>query len=150
MRGISKLVATVVLVGVSLAISVGLALYYAGIVGQSTIIERLDIIHGYANIVIDKFDPTKPPIYRVTLIVINRGEKEVTIDRILINSQPLSSYGADANLSAPTQLPIHIREGEQITIYLNLSTTRFSHGQMVLIELHSASGNRYMKTITLP
>ncbi len=149
MLGISKIVASVIIIGVTLILSIALALYLTGILGGFTSMERLDIITGYAVVVKNKFYPNQPPVFVIVLTVANRGTTNVTIDNIFINDKPISSYGNAANVSG-FDSPFTLGQGEETTLYIDLSMDTFSHGQMVDIKIHTASGGLYPKSVTLP
>ncbi len=148
MRAFSKIVALVIMVSVALMISTIIGLWLAGVAGQYTSLERLDIVAGYARIIVDKYNTEKPPVVMITLVVENRGSKNITIDAIFINSKPTTDYGGIVNVSTP--LPLNLPVASKTSVQINLSSTIFQHGQMVEVELHTSSGGRYVRTIEIP
>jgi len=145
LRAISKLVAMVILVSVTVAISIGLALYMSGLVGGLTSYERLDIVAGYAMIVTDKFGNQN---FQLVLNIVNRGTTEATIDSIFINDKPINAYGGTVIVNPNP--PFSIKQGEKTTIQITLSPDTFHHGQMIKVEIHTATGGKYTKLVTLP
>jgi len=81
-KGISPVIATVIIVSVAIAIAVAVAFWMTGITGLFTRYERVEITNCYADWKGD---------YNAWLIVIqlrNSGSDDATIDEIFINGRP--------------------------------------------------------------
>jgi len=81
-RGISPVIATVIIVSFAIAIAVAVAFWMTGITGLFTRYERVEITNCYAD-----WDST----YNCWLVVIqlrNSGSDDATIDEIFINGRP--------------------------------------------------------------
>jgi len=148
LKSVSKVVAAVIIIGITLVLSIALALYLTGILGGYSNLERLDIVSGYV-VVANKYYPNQPPVFVIVLEVCNRGSTNITIDNIFVNDKPINTYGNNINISN-VQLPLTLEPGEEKTIYIDLSMDLFSHGQMVDVKIHTASGGLYPKMVTLP
>lgn len=171
MKAISPVIATVIIVSVAIAISIAVALWLSGMVGGFTQTENLQILTGYAepveiyantslpqplNITINNQNKTLSGYtvlanytgsgWTITIQVKNTGTVSATIDNIFVNGIPISNeqgviaYMIDDKTITP---------GETTTIHILLGSP-FTHGQMVNIKIHTASGRDYPKTITLP
>lgn len=171
MKAISPVVATVIIVSVAIAVSIAVALWLSGIVSGFTQTENLQILSGYAetvtiyantslsqplNITLNNQNQTLTGYsilanytgsgWLITIHVKNTGTVSTTIDNIFINGVPLNSkQGVIAYKIDDTT----IESGANTTIHILLGTP-FTHGQMVSIKIHTASGRDYPKTITLP
>ena len=130
-RGISPVIATVILVAVAIAVAIAVAFWMTGIVGLFTGFEQLQIVSAYAETVNDGWN--------VTVVVKNTGTAPATIDNIFINGKPASSYET-----------IPVSPGNSTTIIIKLSKDSFTSGQSVEIKIHTAGGKEYPKLVVLP
>ncbi len=171
MKAISPVIATVIIVSVAIAVSIAVALWLSGMVSGFTQTENLQIVTGYAETVTISSNTSLPiPLnitlngqtqslagytilanytgsgWMVTIQVKNTGTVQTTIDNIFINGAPITSEsGVIAyNISDKTVNP-----GDSTTIHILLGSP-FTHGQMVSVKIHTASGRDYPKTVTLP
>ena len=142
MRAISPVIATVIIVSVAIAISIAVALWLTGITSGFTQTENLQIVSSYAvyNNTASKFN--------ITIIVKNTGTVAATINNIFINGRPWNDYGS--NVTVNPLPPQNIDSGKNITLNVLLKYPAFTHGQMVNIKIHTASGRDYPTTVTLP
>ncbi len=98
MRGISPVIATVIIVSIAIALAIAVALWMAGITTSVSQFERLDITAAYVNVTsfeVDIFDKTNPTgtayngtFYQVILHIKNLGSSTATIDMIFVNNKP--------------------------------------------------------------
>ncbi|NPA98627.1 MAG: hypothetical protein GXO43_04540 [Crenarchaeota archaeon] len=88
MRALSPLVATVIIVAVTLSITVVITLWVSGIITGYTGIERLDIYDTYCM----KYNSN----YYMILYLKNTGTRPVTIDNIFIDNKPYNQMGFKA------------------------------------------------------
>ncbi len=95
-KGISPVIATVIIVAVAIAIAVAVAFWITGIVGLFTRYEKLEIINAYAD-----WNDTYGT-WVVVLQVRNAGSSDATIDEIFINGRPHDAW-ASLNLPNSTQ-----------------------------------------------
>jgi len=85
-KGISPVIATVIIVSVAIAISVAVAFWMTGITGLFTRYERIEITNAYAEWYED---------YSCWLVVLqlrNSGSDDATIDEIFINGRPHDAW----------------------------------------------------------
>ena len=87
-KGISPVIATVIIVAVAIAIAVAVAFWITGIVGLYTRYEKLEIINAYA----DWNDSNSTWI--VVLQIRNAGSSDATIDEIFVNGRPHDAWSS--------------------------------------------------------
>ncbi len=140
-RGISPVVATVILVAVTIVVAVAVAYWMGGIAGLYTRFEKVEISSAYAT-----YSSTYTN-WTVTINLKNTGSADATITDLLINGKPYSQH---ANVTLITTLPVSVASGQSATIQFRIERGGgFNPGVSIEIKLHSASGQDYPKTITL-
>ncbi|MEM0093055.1 MAG: archaellin/type IV pilin N-terminal domain-containing protein [Thermofilum sp.] len=147
-RGISPVIATVILVAITIAVAIAVAFWMTGIVGLFTgAVEKLEIVSLYA---------TPDGGWNVTIIVRNTGTTTTSIDQIFVNNIPISQcQGVNSNPN-PTQQAIAINPGNQTTIRLTINQgatcgpITFRPGVSIEVKLHTTGGREYPKLTTLP
>jgi flagellin-like protein len=144
-RGISPVVATVILVAVTIVVAVAVAYWMGGLTSIYTRFEKLEITSIYAEYLDSKWN--------ITIALKNTGTADATIDNILLNGKPYTTYN---NVSISSTIPISVKVGQSTTITISIlekssvSSWPFQHGVSVEVRLHSAAGQEYPKTVTLP
>jgi len=139
-RGISPVVATVILVAVTIVVAVAVAYWMGGIAGLYTRYEKLEISSIYAEAI-------KDDGWTITVSVKNTGSADATIDNVLLNGKPYSTVSAELNVT----LPVPISVGQQTGIEIDVPKGEpFTPGVSVEVRLHTAGGQEYPKTVTLP
>ncbi len=165
-KGISPVIATIIIVAVTLTIAISIAYWMGGIAGLYTRFEKLEI----TNIYMEK----KTGYWLITLTVKNTGSADATIDDIMLNGVTISKVSNGTHCASynttdnPTDNPtitltdtsagtvnISIASGGTIIIYIALpenakmgSGTAVS-GLSLEIKLHTASGKDYPKLVVL-
>jgi len=148
-RGISPVIATVILVAVTIVVAVAVAYWMGGLTSVYTRFEKLEITSIYAeygNIT----DSSKG--WNITITIKNTGTADATIDNILLNGKPYKDYQG-GKISVNPELPIAVKVGENRTITISIQYVAnwpFKHGVSVEVRLHSAAGQEYPKTVALP
>jgi len=149
-KGISPVIATVIIVAVAIAIAIAVAFWLTGIVGIFTgRVEQLEIVAARA----DYSNGT----YTITVIVKNSGTSPTTIDGVFIT--PTSIAGsATASCSVGSSGPsindvntgsdCKVDPGSSVTV--TISGITGNAGQSVEVKLHSAGGKEYPKLVVLP
>jgi flagellin-like protein len=140
-RGISPVIATVIIVAIAITVAIAVGLWITGIIGTFTRFERLEITSAYAEKDTGKFT--------IHMVANNTGSAAATITDIFVNGKPSSAAGATASdIIGKT-----INPGEGIKGDIILTSTdsiKYSSGQTVEIVLHTASGKDYPKSVLLP
>ncbi|MCS7104298.1 MAG: hypothetical protein NZ954_01875 [Thermofilaceae archaeon] len=154
-KGISPVIATVIIVAVTIAVAIAVAFWMTGLIGLFTGTERLEIVS------ID-VDPTTNA-WRLTIRVKNTGTVPVTIDGIYINGRLAASYDTNwqpvsgaceamSGLSGDSR----VNPGETKTISFQLSFggncagAKLNPGVGIEVKLHSSGGKEYPKLVVLP
>ncbi|MGC9147233.1 MAG: archaellin/type IV pilin N-terminal domain-containing protein, partial [Infirmifilum sp.] len=90
-KGISPVIATVIIVAVTIAVAIAVAFWMTGIIGLFTgSVEKLEIISLYAQ-------PNQNG-WNVTMMVRNTGTTTTSIDEVFIYNVPTSQWGGNATV----------------------------------------------------
>jgi flagellin-like protein len=145
-KGISPVIATVIIVAVTIAVAIAVAFWMTGIIGLFTGFEQLQITSIY--------DDTDG----IYLTVKNTGTSTATITDIFINGYPSKQCGAtwtvesSSGSSSGSSSTITLKPGEEKTIKITVTgDDKFTvkPGVSLEIKLHTASGKDYPKLIVL-
>ena len=169
-RGISPVIATVIIVAVTIAVAIAVAFWMTGIVGLFTAAEKLEIVS--ANAV----NLGGGQGWTVTLTVRNTGTTTTSIDTIYINgyeafvqndAQPqlscVDNLQAQVDNQPVNQLPVTLQAGQSVTIRFNINPGQACNyvptgvavftpaaGGSIEVKLHSTGGKEYPKLLVLP
>ena len=139
-KGISPVIATVIIVAVTIAVAIAVAFWMTGIIGLFTGFEQLQIISAWDS------------ENGIAIIVKNAGTSTATVDEIFINGRPSSEWNLQINQSQVT-LPQPIKPGQQLLFNLTLGAVpsgfTVGPGTSLEIKLHTAAGKEYPKLIVL-
>ena len=133
-KGISPVIATVILIAVAVAIAIAVAFWAAGLTGSFTRFEKLEVTNAYAS-----------ASNTIILSLKNTGSSDATISDVFVNGKPLAVSGGT---SAPLT-PISLPTGSTTTITLTFSPGLIS-GVTYDIKVHTANGNDYPKAVVIP
>jgi len=145
-RGISPVIATVIIVAVTIAVAIAVAFWMTGIVGLFTGFEQLQIVTVY--------DDTNG----IHMVVKNTGTSPVSITEVYVDGYPLTSVVTSATfkcgnttLSSSTSIPVPPGNQIQCDLTFTSSPSQFQvgPGTSLEIKLHSAGGKDYPKVIVL-
>ena len=169
-KGISPVIATVIIVAVTIAVAIAVAFWMTGIIGLFTgAVEKLEIVSATATATaIDEGSSG----WKITVIARNTGTTQTTIDSIFVNGilayqwdSSSSEYtkastapdclGDDVVITAGAEGTATVKPGEQITIEITMSsgscgTFTASPGVSLEVKLHTTGGKEYPKLLTLP
>jgi flagellin-like protein len=139
-RGISPVIATVIIVAIAITVAIAVGLWITGIVGTFTRFERIEITSAYVS-------NKTTTAFTISIIANNTGSADATITEIFINGVPIGSVsGANqTNIKGVT-----VKSGRGISGTIALPATTYKSGQTVEIVLHTASGKDYPKSVLLP
>jgi len=144
-RGISPVIATVIIVAIAITVAIAVGLWITGIIGTFTRFERLEITSAYA----EKGKGTaEETIFTIYMVVNNTGSASATINEIFINGKPHDAAGAEASDFIGKTIDPGGGIGGKIT--LSTDKIKYISGQTVEIVLHTASGKDYPKSVLLP
>ncbi|MGD0329781.1 MAG: archaellin/type IV pilin N-terminal domain-containing protein [Nitrososphaeria archaeon] len=144
-KGISPVIATVILIAVAVAIAIAVAFWASGLVGSFTRFEKMDIINYYAT--------RNSGDYIFTINMENAGPSEIVIQDIFVNGEPLNSFWSAATVNGSSFSSISINPGQKCEILVmfpdNNGVRAFSSGQTVEISVQTSSGVHYVGTFLL-
>ena len=145
-RGISPVIATIIIVAVAIAISIAVAFWITGIAGLFTRYEKLEIQYIYASgSTTDGWD--------INLRIKNTGSATATIDQIFLNGKPWDEYtGLGMNDSSSRFEPFTLNPGSEAKYKISIpsSSKEFVSGMTVEVKLHTVAGQEYYKAVVLP
>ena len=171
-RALSPVIATVILVSVTIVVAVSVAYWMGSIAGTYTRFEKVEVPTAYANKV-DAwgagYDPwTSGSGWNITVVLKNSGSAASTIDDVFVNGKPYDqfSYVAirynDTSASPPVirlypqdgDLALTINAGGSATVEILVfkgtdGDVTFSSGTTLDIKFHSAAGKEYPKLLEL-
>jgi flagellin-like protein len=168
-RALSPVIATVILVSVTIVVAVSVAYWMGSIAGTYTRFEKVEVPTAYANKVsawTGGNDPTGTDWvtgsgWNITVVLKNSGSAASTIDDVFVNGKPYDQFSYVAIRYNDTEL--YPRDGDlSLTINAGGSATveilvlkgtdgdvTFSSGTTLDIKFHSAAGKEYPKLLEL-
>lgn len=142
-RGISPVVAIVILIAVAVALGIAVAFWATGLIGTLGQIEKLEVRVAYAETAtVNNING-----WNITLSGANTGTSDVTIVEITINGIP---YGDIPNSAVSPTIPASINSGSDFTFEIFIPENGFTAGQTVEVALISGSGTTFKRTVVLP
>jgi flagellin-like protein len=142
-KGISPVIATVILVAVAITVSVSVAYWMGGISSLYTRLEKIEVQSAVAS-------KGVTGNYTITLAVKNTGSADATIDSVFINGKPLSQFtGVTTNLAVGGTSVV---AGGSASVVVNVvagAGAPFSAGTTIEVKLHTAAGKDYPQMVTL-
>jgi len=148
-RGISPVIATVILVAVTIVVAVAVAYWMGGIASLYTRYEKLEISSAYASWNVAGNNWT------VTVNLRNTGSADATVTGLYINGKPYNdaSFGGNITITTPSDFATNglpMKSGMEGKLVFTIKKFGgFNAGVSIELKLHSASGQDYPKTITL-
>ena len=150
-RGVSPVIATVILVAVAITVAVAVSYWMSGIAGQYTSFEKIEISQvtcqddGYGN-------------WELIIDLKNSGTATATITSIFVNDASATtdqiaptSNVTTLNTNLATLTPWQLESGEQLplTLWVGRDYGELSSGTTINIKIHSAAGMDYPKLVKL-
>ena len=164
-RALSPVIATVILISVTIVVAVSVAYWMGSIAGGYTAFEQIELPTVYAKYVSD-VDPgtDEAPGWLVYINLKNTGSADATIDSIFINAVPITDYTSGVWLSTdggttfstPTSIDIKVSKGGTASIVIAIedddgeTVEGATSGTRIDIKLHSAAGRDYPAQVKLP
>lgn len=136
-KGISTVIATIIIVAIAIVMAIAVAYWAMGIGASFTRFEKIQFTYSYAIT-----DNT------INLGLKNTGSAPATLDRgqVFINAQPLSVASVHFNNTASTTLTL--QPGDTAIGTLDLSG--YSAGTTIDVNVVTAAGNQYPQVVVLP
>jgi len=157
-KGISPVIATVIIVAVTIAVAIAVAFWMTGIVGLFTGAEKLEIVS------INAAPAAGGGGWIITVTVRNTGTTTTAIDSIYINGYLAFTTAAGATtlscVGGDPGLPVRLIPGAQQDIVFNINqgacnlggnrVFNAAPGGSIEVKLHSTGGKEYPKLVVLP
>ncbi len=146
-RAISPVIATVILVAVTISISVAVAYWMGGIAGTYTRSEQVQIQSAVCT--------PGTNGWTVSLSLKNTGSGAATLTNVFINNAEVTDYSASAPTvgviatNMTTSNVLASGQAKTILIYIGNNYQSLSSGTTVNIDIHSAGGMDYIKLVQL-
>jgi FlaG/FlaF family flagellin (archaellin) len=137
-RGISTVIATIIIVAISITMAIAVAYWALGIGGSFTRFEKLQFNSAYA------VDDSQ-----VDISLKNTGTAAATIESVMINGRPLDGTFVNATITADNLLGGLLQPGDAVNATLSF-TNEMQSGMSVEIAIQTAAGNSYPKTVQMP
>jgi flagellin-like protein len=159
-RALSPVIATVILISVTIVVAVAVAYWMGSIAGGYTAFEQIEMPSIYGKAISNATDVFNG--WNITIELRNTGSADATVTNIFVNSIPLQDYNsAKVNLFADgTDVEsglyvtgVSITRGNSVTLRLQLeldSTKGFTAGTRVDLRIHTAAGQDYPGQVRLP
>ena len=154
-KGISPVIATVIIVAVTIAVAIAVAFWMTGIIGLFTGFEQVQVVSA-----VPTFNKTNKE-FNITITVKNTGTAPATLDNIFINGVPFDGgtikvyFNESGNEWSPGNAQ-SLPPGAQATIIISFNDRTgwaggtLTHGVSVEIKIHTAAGKEYPKLVVLP
>ena len=162
-KALSPVIATVILVSVTIVVAVSVAYWMGSIAGTYTRFERVEIPTAYANKV-GSWTAGNDPAgwtqagWNITIVLKNSGSADATIDNVFVNGKPYAQFSNVAIryggtlVTSTLSVPLNAGAEAAVEVLIQSGTDQgvtFSSGTTLDIKLHSAAGKEYPKLIDL-
>ncbi len=148
----SPVIATVILVAVTITVSVAVAYWMGGIAGQYTKFEKVEI----QSAIVKKEGATGSEYWNVSMKLKNTGTATATMISAFINDEEIDTYNSSTAVDGLVVVSMSntqtINSGAILTIYFVVDYDNYkslSSGTTVNIKIHSAGGMDYIKLVEL-
>lgn len=140
-KGISPVIATVILVAVAITVSVSVAYWMGGISSLYTTLEKIEV----SSAIVAKNGNN----YTITMAFRNTGSKDATIDAVFLNQQPSTAYAGRVSVATLPTSVVAGGSGSLVVSITNSTAPPFTPGTTIEVKLHTAAGKEYPQMLTL-
>jgi flagellin-like protein len=164
-RALSPVIATVILVSVTIVVAVSVAYWMGTIAGGYTAYEQIELPTAYALGDATLFSNAGG--WNVTIELKNTGSADATIDNMFLNAIPISTYtsgtinlyAGGTQISDLSALGISVTKGSSESLNLQLQqynstdstgVAGCTSGTRVDLKIHTAAGREYPVQVKLP
>ena len=163
-RALSPVIATVILISVTIVVAVSVAYWMGSIASGYTTFEQIELPTSYARWDADIFSNGG---WNVTIELKNTGSADATIDNIFLNGIPLSGYSSSSirlyadgsQVNDLSSISISVTKGGSKTLLIQVEKYNATDssgiegctsGTWVDFKIHSAAGRDYPTRVKLP
>jgi FlaG/FlaF family flagellin (archaellin) len=157
LKGISTIIATIIIVAISIVMAIAVAYWAMGIGNSFTKFEKIEFISIYSDTATYYNGTIQQPngnwfngtAFPVVVTIKNTGTAAATVDTIFLDTRPYTTFSANVSQSSLVGRTLSI--GQQITgrIYLPVGGT-WSSGNTVAVTISTAAGREYPNFVVLP
>jgi flagellin-like protein len=143
-KGISPVIATVILVAVAITVSVSVAYWMGGISSLYTRLEKVEVV----SVVVNKGTSS----YKIDVYTKNTGSADATVDGIFLNGKLLTQYTTPTLNSTLGSAGTLVAAGDSATITVGIGSQiipPFTAGTTIELKLHTSAGKDYPQMVTL-
>jgi len=143
-KGISPVIATVILVAIAIVVSIATAFWMTGLLTSFTSYEKIEIRYIYAS--------RDGNTYTITLTVANTGSAVATIQELRINDKKTDEYTQITSISFDPSgsIPYTLQPGSEVTITIIANKAApFTPGVSIKVSVITSVAS-YDKAVTLP
>jgi archaeal type IV pilus assembly protein PilA len=176
-KGISTIIATIIIVSVSIVMAIAVAYWAMGIGNAFQKYEKVEFVSVYSdyynaipgvsgspaqNVTLDNGTiivipevpaiPGVPANYTINIVLKNTGSAAATINNIFLNGRPYDKgyTGVTEQNLVGYYLAAGAETPANAKIFLPTSTGDWSHGNSVDVVIQTAAGRSYSNTVVLP
>lgn len=164
-RALSPVIATVILISVTIVVAVSVAYWMGSIASGYTSFEQIELPTVYAKYESDVDPGTDTAAgWLIYINLKNTGSADATIDSIFINDVPITDYTSGVWLSTdggttfstPTSIDVKVTKGGSASIVIaieddgGVTVEGATSGTRMDFKLHSAAGRDYPAQVKLP
>jgi len=131
----NKIVSTVIIVSVTIALAIALSTYYASIVALFTQYEEISFDSAYATV--------RNGQAEIVLNFKNAGPRALTVVALDIN-------GVDLEPTGDSPFPLELPSGTNARLGLDAGLDTFQSGLTYEVAIRTASGGIYSQTVVMP
>jgi len=143
-KALSPVIATVILVAVTIVVAVSVAYWMGTIASSYTTFEQIEMPTSYAE-----YNETGN-YWNVTVQLKNTGSADATVTEVSLNDIPLDKYTPALGSNPP--VPISVNKGQTVNVWIEIpgGTEGCDHGVRVNFKFRSAAGQNYPLLVKLP
>ena len=159
-KGVSPVIATVILVAITITVAVAVAYWMSGIAGQYTQFEKIEIQSAICTY--EDEGTTGEEFWKIEITLKNSGTKTATLTMVFVNEvmaiYPESTYIAGTHLleaNVSTDHTLTIDSGASAVVTVGISNwegnyyVKLTAGTTINIKIHSAAGMDYIRLVQL-
>jgi len=154
-RGISAVIATVIIVAITLALAIGASIWGTSTTSFFSPYESLEIVQVWS-------EATTQGDFTLNARIKNAGMTEFSVDNVLINGRPFPSFAGGVQVTldkgaGPKALDPNdpstqttLSQQEKALVAVQIPGGAVSHGQTLELQIHTANGKLWHCYATLP
>jgi flagellin-like protein len=153
-KGVSPVIATVVLIGVALFLALTMSAYYRETAYSQIRVEAIEFSHIY-SITTTYVSNSK---WQIEAKIINRGTQSIRLTKVSVNDREVDVYGLNTSSSLAhggligTSLPVdgvNLLPSEELVLLIWVGEQLFSSGTTITVDINSVNNVNHMKFVKL-